>query len=104
MQVLDQILHPDGWPLDPLKEDAAAKNQHPGDTAGEIATLSRLDDATDLDLVDAFGGTTAVDKSMKHGCVVIIIGATRDTELIEQGLARLIYARQAMPPGDCGSR
>jgi hypothetical protein len=83
-----------------LKEDAAAEDEHPGDAPGEIAALSRLDDAADLDLVDAFGGTTAVYEGMQRGCVVIIIGAARDTELIEQGLARFIYARQAIPPGE----
>ena len=93
MQTRDQFLHLGGRPLDPLKKDAAAENQHPGDAAGEIAALSRLDDAADLDVVDAIGGTAAVDEIIKRGRVVVQLSAAWKTEFVEHGWARSVYAR-----------
>ena len=39
MQICDQGLHIGGWAFDPLEEDPAAENQHPGDAARDIALL-----------------------------------------------------------------
>ncbi|KQP07940.1 hypothetical protein ASF28_12670 [Methylobacterium sp. Leaf99] len=48
MECRDQFLYFGGWPLDPLEENAAAENQHPGYAIGKIVALRRLDDATNF--------------------------------------------------------
>jgi hypothetical protein len=61
--------------------------------------LSRLDDSADLGIINAFGGTTAVDERIKHGRGVVEVSATWKTEFVEHGVASSPYARHAVPPG-----
>jgi hypothetical protein len=70
MKSRDQVLHFRRRPLDPLEEDAAAENQHPGYASVGIAALRELDKAIDLFVTDAFGGTAAVHESFKRNCRV----------------------------------
>ena len=89
-----------GRPFDPLEEDAAAENQHPGDAARQIVALGRLDDAVDLGVVDTVGGTAAVDVMIKRGQRGSVqLSATWNAVFVEHGRARSVYARQAVPPG-----
>lgn len=95
MKAGDQALHLGGRPLDPLKEDAAAENQHARDVTGDIAALRQLDDAVDLGVVDAFGGTAAIDESLKNGPGIARVRVAWKTEFVEHGSARLVCAGQA---------
>ena len=67
MQARHQLPYLDCRPLDPLEEDAAAENEHPGNAAGEIVALRRFDEAVDLGVVNAISCTTTIYESAQRG-------------------------------------
>ena len=99
MQARHQLPHLGCRPFDPLEEDAATENEDPSDAAGEIVALRRLDKAVDLGVVHAIGGTTAIYESEQRGRVGVIVRVAWKTGFVEHGLARFVYARQAVPHG-----
>ena len=52
-------------PFEPLKKDAIAKHQQPGDALCKIAAPGGFDDADDCCVVDAVGNTAATDQVIK---------------------------------------
>jgi hypothetical protein len=87
-----------GRPFDPLEKHAAAEYKHSSDIAGHVAALRPLDDAANLDIVNACGGTAAVNKSGKNWRGVVRVCVTGKTILIEHKLDRLIWAEDADAP------
>jgi hypothetical protein len=101
MQARHQLPHLGCRPLDPLEEDSAAENEHPGDAAGEIVALRRLDEAVDLGVVHAIGGTTAIYESVQRGRGGVIVRVDWKTGLVEHGhgLARFVSGRPSHTVG-----
>jgi hypothetical protein len=94
----DQTFDLVGRPFDPLEKHAAAEYKHSSDIAGHVAALRPLDDAANLDIVNACGGTAAVNKSGKNWRGVVRVCVTGKTILIEHKLDRLIWAEDADAP------
>jgi hypothetical protein len=58
--------------------------------------LRRLDEAVDLGVVHAIGGTTAIYESVQCGRGGVIVRVEWITGFVEYGLTPFVYARQAV--------
>lgn len=66
----------------------------------EIVELGRLDDAADLGVVDAVGGTAAIDEMIQRGQRDFVqLSAAWNAVFIEHERALSVYAKQGVPPG-----
>jgi hypothetical protein len=99
MEARDKILHLGRRPLDPLKENATAEDQNSGDAASEIVPLGRLDDTVNLRVIDAIGGTAAVDEVIQSGQIAFVqLSASEKAVFVQHGWTLSRDARRAVLP------